>query len=384
MSYWANKLVGQRKQFIPLIESIKDKLFSHAILIEGQSGHGSLAFALGLVEQLMCDNPGEQESCGSCHACRKIESLEHPDVHFVFPVVKKSDKNRADTLSDDFISEWRKHVKSNPYSTLSTWIQSISDNKSKGDINVKECNSIISKLGLQSFRGKNKILVIWMAELLGKEGNRLLKTIEEPPPNTFVILICESSEHLLKTIYSRCQHIKLNRLDMNEVSDYLINEHHIDRNKAEKISFIADGSISDATSLLELEDDLNLKMFLSLLEFSFKSELEDIRTWVDQFAILPTESQKVFFNYILRILRESIHLRILGPTQTKLPENDLNFISQHKILMNLELDDLQKMSQMASEAIDLIDRNINIKIMMFNFALNLELQLNRGTETAYR
>ena len=94
------------------------------------------------------------------------------------------------------------------YGNTYDWLQSIGAENKQGNISADECNDINRKLSLKSFESGYKILLMWMPEYLGKEGNKLLKLIEEPPPNTLFILVAENEEEILPTILSRCQLVK--------------------------------------------------------------------------------------------------------------------------------------------------------------------------------
>src|SRR6185503_31501 len=91
----------------------------------------------------------------------------------------------------------------------------------QGNITAQECNDIIHKLNLKSFGGGYKILIMWMPEYLGNEGNKLLKLIEEPPPNTLFLLVAENESLILPTILSRTQLVKMPTLTTAELADAL-------------------------------------------------------------------------------------------------------------------------------------------------------------------
>src|SRR5260221_6074951 len=93
---------------------------------------------------------------------------------------------------------------------------------SQGKITAQECNDIIHQLNLKSFESEYKILILWMPEYLGNEGNKLLKLIEEPPPNTLFIFVAENESLILPTIVSRCQLIKIPALETGEIEAALI------------------------------------------------------------------------------------------------------------------------------------------------------------------
>jgi len=165
----------------------------HALLLTGGEGYGKLAIAWAVATFLQCKNKGTKDACGECSSCRKASQNIHPDIHYAFPVIKKDKLTRAETTSKDFIIEWRNFIAEQPYGDLNEWLISLGAPDKNPNINVAECNHIIKNLGLMTYEGDYKIQIIWNAELLGKEGNRLLKLVEEPSDNTIIILIANNT-----------------------------------------------------------------------------------------------------------------------------------------------------------------------------------------------
>jgi DNA polymerase-3 subunit delta' len=112
--------------------------------------------------------------------------------------------------------------KNYPYGNVYDWLQAIGAENKQGNITAQECNDIMRKLNLKSFESGYKVLILWMPEYLGKEGNKLLKLIEEPPADTLFILVAESEAGILPTILSRCQLVKVPALEENAVAEALV------------------------------------------------------------------------------------------------------------------------------------------------------------------
>ncbi|MFM8486435.1 MAG: hypothetical protein ACKOCH_08855, partial [Bacteroidota bacterium] len=120
-------------------------------------------------------------------------------------------------------------------------LQQLGAENKQGNITKDECNAIIKKLSLKKFEGRYKILLMWLPEYLGKEGNRLLKLIEEPPDDTVFLLIAENAELILPTVLSRCQLVRLDPLSDEEVSAALTDRLKLDHGRAGEIAFLAGG-----------------------------------------------------------------------------------------------------------------------------------------------
>ena len=200
-------VIGQEEAKQCLIREAKEGKIAHARLFCGPEGIGKLPLAIAFARYLSCNNPGENDACGLCPSCVKFNKLAHPDLHFVFPVIKKKAK---DTVSDDFILEWRELLSHTPYFNLNIWLEEMGAENQQAQIYVKESDEIIRKLSLKSSQGGYKIMIIWLPEKMNVEcSNKLLKLLEEPPSQTIFLLISEEPDLLLTTIQSRTQRLTL-------------------------------------------------------------------------------------------------------------------------------------------------------------------------------
>ena len=222
------KIIGQKGTKEQLIQMVQHNRLSHALLFLGKEGSGALSLALAFAQYIACEqvngkikktNPeaslfGEatpeiaepldmHDSCGVCSACTKANQLVHPDIHFSYPVIPRKSGDKP--VSTDYINEWREFVSINPYGNVYDWLQFIGAENKQGNITSEECNDITRKISLKSFESEYKVLIIWMPEYLTKNGNKLLKLIEEPPPNTLFLLVAENEDLILPTILSRTQ-----------------------------------------------------------------------------------------------------------------------------------------------------------------------------------
>ncbi len=192
-------IIGQDRVKSFLLNLASSERVPHALLFLGNTGCGNLALATAFAQLLQCENPDAVTgACGECPACRKAAAFTHPDIHFSFPAVG------TNAVSTDYLKEWRKFLGENPYASANEWLQRLGAENKQGNINKEECNAIIKKLSLKAFEGRYKILLMWLPEYLGKEGNRLLKLIEEPPDQTIFLLAAENQDQILNTILSRC------------------------------------------------------------------------------------------------------------------------------------------------------------------------------------
>lgn len=136
-----SKVVGHQKTKALLAKEAKNNRISHAQLFLGQEGSGKLPLAIAFSQFLLCDNPTKTDSCGKCPSCTKVEHNVHPDLHFVYPVVK----SKGVVASDDRRKEWNSLLEKTPYFNLNVW-QDFTDEMGKNaQIGVDESKQILKK-----------------------------------------------------------------------------------------------------------------------------------------------------------------------------------------------------------------------------------------------
>ena len=212
-------VIGQNPAKERLINSVHNGRVSHAQLFLGMEGSGALPLAMAYSQFLLCKNKTESDSCRKCSSCTKTEKLIHPDIHFVYPIALQKDIR----MSTDVATEWREAFLENPYLNLSDWFSYISAENKQPVIGVEESAEILRKLSLTTYEGEFKVMIIWHPEKMNVQAaNKLLKILEEPPDKTVFILVSENEEQLLRTIVSRTQLIKMDRISDEEIKNALI------------------------------------------------------------------------------------------------------------------------------------------------------------------
>ena len=336
-----SNIIGQQEVKKQLAELVQHNRLSHSLLFLGKEGSGSLSLALAFAQYIVCEKVnGEQsgagsqesgpslfgdpetpnpkpieltDSCGICSACIKAHQLVHPDIHFSYPTVTK--KAGEKPIATDFITDWREFVKLNPYGNLFDWIEHIKEKEnSQGKITADECNDIIRKLSLKSFESEYKILIMWMPEMLGAEGNKLLKLIEEPPLNTLFMLVTENETKVLQTIVSRCQLIKIPALENKEIEEALINRNKTEPAIARQVASVSEGNYHEALQLVQHAEEDWQSLLREWLNAILKTGPIAQTKWVEEISRLGREKQKQFLRYFNHLLELAIHYRIMGDT----------------------------------------------------------------------
>lgn len=380
-----SSIIGQKETKQQLVELIQQNRLSHALLFLGNEGSGALPLALAFAQYIVCeevngknhagagpslfgDEPTTNnqpqttnlsEPCGVCPACVKARQLIHPDIHFSFPVISKKSGDKP--VSTDFMVEWREFILQFPYGNVYDWLQFIGAENKQGNITAEECNDIIRKLSLKSFESEYKILIQWMPEYLGKEGNKLLKLIEEPPPNTLFILVAENESLVLPTILSRTQLVKIPPIDATEVEEALLQRTKLSPEQARQIASVCEGNFRDALQLMQHAEEDWQSLLREWLNATLKTGPIAQVKWVEEISKLGREKQKQFLRYFNHLLEQAIRIKLMGGENVHLPENEFDFAQRLNKIAGISQQ--QAIIEELDKATYFIERNANAKML---------------------
>ena len=219
-----DNIIGQ-DLVIKVFSNILDaERLSHAYIFSGPAGIGKFLFARTLAKVLLCQNdkPGNwiKKGCDKCSSCKSIEKNSQPNLKIV------------------------------------------EVDKGKQEISISAVRQIQEELGMMPFYKSHRVFIINEAENLSEEAsNALLKTLEEPVPNTILILVTSNLASLIPTVQSRCQVIRFLPIRHELLRDYLMKNLKIKKEQADFLAHFSSGSIGDAIKLfsqglLERREDL--------------------------------------------------------------------------------------------------------------------------------
>lgn len=312
-----------------LKSSLKNNRVPHAQLFTGSVGSGTLPMAIAFARELMLHLSPSQRADSINNF---MDDLTHPDLHFVYPI-NITGNSPSKPVSKDFISDFRNFISDNPYQTLYDWYVQIGIEKKQGSINVVEASNVVKSLSLKSYEGGPKVMIVWCADKMNSTAsNKLLKLIEEPPNNTYFILVTESPEDILLTIRSRCQRLDFPPIGEADIVKGLVSKLDINENEALKISQQADGSFSKALHLAEhnSDDEQFEKWFITWVRSAFQAKgnkrvVIDLLDWSDQIASETRETQKRFLNYCIQFFRQALLNNYKAKSLVFLSPYDTNF-----------------------------------------------------------
>ena len=249
------------------------------------------------------------------------------------------------------------------------WLQFIGAENKQGNITAHECADIIRKLNLKTFESEYKVLVMWMPEYLGNEGNKLLKLIEEPPPNTLFILVAENESQILPTILSRTQLVKIPALDTEDIAKALTERAKLAPAQARQTAAVSEGNYREAILLIQHAEEDWQGLLRGWLNAILKTGPAAQVKWVDDTSKLGRERQKQFLRYFNHLLEQAIRLQAMGEQNIELPENEKDFAGRLNKIATMEQQ--QAMIQELDNAVYYIERNANAKLLFHALTIKL-------------
>jgi DNA polymerase III subunit delta' len=388
-------VIAQEEVKNHLVQLVDQNRLSHALLFLGKEGSGALPLALAFANfvslyasgndaaqnsnSLFGDEPEQvvepvvtnwqqaDEVIQQRAAYTKVAGMVHPDIHFSYPVIPRKSGDKP--LSTDYVSEWREFVKQYSYGNGYDWLQFIGAENKQGNITAYECADIIRKLSLKSFESKYKILLMWLPEYLGNEGNKLLKLIEEPPPNTLFLLVAENESLILPTILSRTQLIKVPPLQSADIQNALVERGAVGAEQARQIALVAEGNYHEALQLLQHAGEDWQSMLREWLNAILKTGPVAQVKWIEEISRLGREKQKQFLRYFNHLLQQAIRLQIIPSFGDQLPEAERDFAGRLNKIATLPQH--QAIIEELDKAAYYIERNANAKMLFHALTIKL-------------
>ena len=341
-------IVGQRDVINRLTEIIDSGRVSHAQHIIGDERDGSLQLALAYLQYLCCEHrqhfhEGDlrADSCGECPSCKKISSLQHPDLHFVFP----NPPNGSPSVSSaDYMAEFLDFVRStHAKGTLDEFNQSLAGDVKTSIIRATDAEHIVKVLEMMPYEGGWRMMIIWNAYKMNTAAaNELLKTLEEPRPNTIILLVDNYDRKLLPTIVSRVQPIVLHRNDHTDEEQELAREF--------------------------------APLLVEWLRMLFKLKMKELSTQVDKMAQMGREQQKQFLTYALDVMRDCF-LKNAAGLPCELGSGDQKFDAMFPTMVTTN--NIELINTAINDALFAIERNAYGKIVLMELSFRISKALKK-------
>ncbi|MBN1527051.1 MAG: DNA polymerase III subunit delta' [Candidatus Omnitrophica bacterium] len=311
---------GQDSAISLLKRSIANGRVAHAYIFLGPSGVGKFTTALAFAQALNCAGAKAGEGCGVCAPCRKILKSNHPDVLAVRP------------------------------------------EKDSTSIKIDQMRELIRNISLRPYEGKRKVYVIDGAEAMTPEtSNALLKTLEEPPPDSVLILVAENLENLFSTVVSRSQVVRFFPLGADAVKAILMKEYGVDEEKARVLSRLSSGRLGEALRYAEGKlFDKRTRLIDSLIAKGlFDTDFDGV----------SRDEMRLYLDIMLTWFRDILVYKELGTAATLVNIDRKEAVS--RAAANLSSDYLCDAIRRIIETLSYLDQNANQKLAVAALGMRL-------------
>lgn len=294
-------VLGQDRAKQTLRRAIRADRLPHALLLTGPDGVGKAALALALARAVNCARRGE-EPCDACPPCHRIQTLTHPDVHVLFPA-RRSRRESEDVDPE----EERKFLSGLAHDPYRYPVAGPSET-----ILIDRVRRLENDLARGLYEGRRRVAILLGAERMRQEtANALLKTLEEPLPDTLLILVTSRPNALLPTILSRCQQVRLRPLSSEEVLRALRKDaEDIQEARLTLIAGLCQGSLRRAYELMGQDvEDLRNQAYQFLNEGLFGEDTA-LFSFVERWgAGGDRKALEVLFEMVVTWLRDAVLAR---------------------------------------------------------------------------
>lgn len=360
-----SRIVGH-KDIIDSLKGLSDSgKIPHALLFSGISGIGKFNTARAFAQYVHCKNHKNGDACGECPSCLQHQKFNNPDLHFIYPVVKKE----GVLISKDQIEPWKEMLENFPLMPTEKWSELLKAGNSQPSIYVNESEDIISRASLSAFQEDLKIFIIWLPEKLRPEAaNKLLKVIEEPFEDTLFILVSNEPSKILPTILSRTQRYNFKPLSEKEINTHLI-EAGVDREVATEAAKIAGGSLLKADEIASHPDELLefSELFKEMMRAAYGLKAKRLKELSETTAAFGREKLLRFLNYGMRMVRENYINNFRLPDLVLMTKDETEFSARFSPFIHDG--NVEKLAEEFNRAHRDIERNGNSKIVMFDLFL---------------
>lgn len=318
-------VIGHANERDALAGAVAAGQLPNSLLFHGPPGIGKQRMALWLAQLLLCTRRGPQGPCGTCQPCRLALRLEHPDLHWYFPLTRPKASGGADRLGEALEEARAAELAARRAEPLRPTVPD-----GLAGIYLAHVHVLLRAAAVRPAMGDRKVFIIGDAEALVPQeaspeaANALLKLLEEPSPDTTIILTAADPDVLLPTIRSRMLPVRLRALPDHEVRTFLVEAAGADAEEAARAARIAQGSIGRALAFLPVRgapgplDEIRLAArdllhaalqpdgaarFAAALAASpagargvFSDTLEFLTTWLRDLAAAGAGADEVLFN----------------------------------------------------------------------------------------
>ena len=316
-----SQTAGQEKIKTSLIKSINNKQVSHCYLFEGPEGMGKYKLALVFAQSLLCLN-FSMEPCNECKSCIKVNSYNHPDLHII--------------------------------------------NEDGKSIKREDVDELVNSIYKRPYEAKRKVYIIKDAHLMTPQAaNTFLKTLEEPPGDTVMILLTVNSNLLLPTLVSRCQEVKLRNVSKKTIKSYLKG---YDTNSVDLAASYSKGILNKAVDIIEGKDDILKKRqeIIKVFDRIINSDSEIIYELENYFEV-EKDNIDLIIEIMIMWIRDVIFVNV-NMEDLVINKDYMPLLRNHGKNMKRDSDIVEFLQNTS----DNIKSNVNYKLAVDNMLLKIQ------------
>ncbi|MFH0827397.1 MAG: DNA polymerase III subunit delta' [Candidatus Omnitrophota bacterium] len=318
-------IIGQEFATHMLQGCLEQGRLQGGLLFTGPQGVGKKLMAETLAKAVNCEQL-QTDSCDRCVSCLKIDRHVHPDIHLI-----ESDES---------------------------------------EIKIDDIRQLQREICLRPYEARFKVFILNDAHRLTAEASgALLKTLEEPPGNSLIILISDKPVLLFKTVVSRCKTVRFRPLEQERLQEVLINKHGLDLHRAHYLAYVSEGRLGCALRLKETDVLKEKNVVIDSFLFSRRSSFDHLSK-EDRFKVRED------LNILATWFRDIYCLKIGMPPQAIIHEDRKYDLL--KVMDRFSFPELHEIMNAITRSIFYLEHNINIKLLLYD----LRSQVWKGTSTS--
>lgn len=377
-----SEVIGQQAVKERLRASVGENRVAHTQLFLGQEGSGTLPLAIAFAQYLSCTNRQERDSCGICPSCVKYQKFAHPDLHFIFPTAI-NDKVKKNPQSELFQEKWLNFIrKERGYVTQSSWYETLGVGNKQGTIYARDANEIVKLIGFKPYESLFKVVILFQADRLNSAAsNKLLKSFEEPPDNTLIILVADRYELIIPTVRSRAQLVKIPKLKDIDIENALLERfsEKLTGEKARELASLSQGNWNLAMELKDQadENDFNFVKFRDWMRLCFLgNDFVALFGMIQELSRLGREKQKGFLKYGLQVMHNSLMINGKQEMPVVARASEKDYLQKFAPYVNAA--NQKQMYALLNEAVYHVERNAHPGILFADLSFKLTALMLAG------
>ena len=362
-----NQVIGQHRAKELLRRALKNGQIAHAYIFYGPEGIGKDATALEFAKALNCDTTSD-EACDKCSSCAKAQRFQHPNIKMVYALpVGKTEKKGDDpiqVLSEEQLEGVHEQLRlksENHYHRISVPRATF--------IKINSVRELKRQSAMSMFEKGRKVFLLFNADEMNEEAsNSLLKTLQEPSRDTVLVLTTSHREMLLPTILSRCQIVPFDSLEVSDIREHLVSFDGIDRDQAELIAKLSEGSYARARELLSIDVNAERKEVVQFVRSALSARPSSILGDVERLSAGSNRDEAERSLRLLQVwLRDAMLLQERGTEANGHGADDVS-----RFVEKFPHANLTSALDCVEASIALVGKNVYLPLILMTLAIDLK------------